>query len=386
MKIEMGESLGASWLKHVKGCDIVQTNWKVSPGANCKNFDKIQEILDELKVEFGESSIDIFGNEGPAQIVRQTECDVLGLDLCSDGRVNVNALEVAIHLKGDGLHYSGLKHANPTKRVNVSDDKVVAKLFGIAMTMFSSMDKVEGEISFASPIVRADLLANINSRLDLLKAILAKHGLNFVFRMYANQDFYLEIMRRVLAVANDVADTNELFLRAMQIYLASAERWTQERQSVEESENVGSSDSMPSKLSGPASCNGSNTTRGRSPKYNVVVNQEIYSAANPMGRAARDVVKAYIEHVPDVTFAQLRIAFPRTAHGYRDMVVVESDNLEMCRFSLPIMLADGTSVLVTNQWYGAGAHENWQHFCNHVAGLDRDGLSIRIELNDGDNA
>jgi len=31
MKIEMGESLLYSWLRHVKECQIAQTNWKVSP-------------------------------------------------------------------------------------------------------------------------------------------------------------------------------------------------------------------------------------------------------------------------------------------------------------------------------------------------------------------
>ena len=31
MKIEMGESLFYSWLRHIKGCQVVQTNWKASP-------------------------------------------------------------------------------------------------------------------------------------------------------------------------------------------------------------------------------------------------------------------------------------------------------------------------------------------------------------------
>lgn len=30
MKIEMGESLALSWLRHVKKCSIVQANWKPS--------------------------------------------------------------------------------------------------------------------------------------------------------------------------------------------------------------------------------------------------------------------------------------------------------------------------------------------------------------------
>lgn len=30
MKIEIGESLLLSWLKHIKECQLVQTNWKAS--------------------------------------------------------------------------------------------------------------------------------------------------------------------------------------------------------------------------------------------------------------------------------------------------------------------------------------------------------------------
>ena len=37
MKIEMGESLLYSWLRHVKECQIVQTNWKVSTKQELKN-------------------------------------------------------------------------------------------------------------------------------------------------------------------------------------------------------------------------------------------------------------------------------------------------------------------------------------------------------------
>lgn len=44
MKIEMGESLLCSYLKHVKGCQIVQTNFKVSPSWTMHN----QEIADKV--------------------------------------------------------------------------------------------------------------------------------------------------------------------------------------------------------------------------------------------------------------------------------------------------------------------------------------------------
>ena len=44
MKIEMGESLFYSWLRHVKECQIVQTNWKVSPQWVLQNEDELQRL------------------------------------------------------------------------------------------------------------------------------------------------------------------------------------------------------------------------------------------------------------------------------------------------------------------------------------------------------
>jgi hypothetical protein len=46
MKIEMGESLLYSWLRHVKECQIVQTNRKVSLKWELKNEDKLTEIME----------------------------------------------------------------------------------------------------------------------------------------------------------------------------------------------------------------------------------------------------------------------------------------------------------------------------------------------------
>ena len=58
MKIEIGESLISSYLSHVEGCRIVQTNWKKSGGYlqdqlnldivfnNKKQLKKLAEIFD----------------------------------------------------------------------------------------------------------------------------------------------------------------------------------------------------------------------------------------------------------------------------------------------------------------------------------------------------
>ena len=50
MKIEMGESLFYSWLRHVKECQIVQTNWKVSSQwqlSNSETLDKLMTLVDK---------------------------------------------------------------------------------------------------------------------------------------------------------------------------------------------------------------------------------------------------------------------------------------------------------------------------------------------------
>ena len=45
MKIEMGESLFYSWLRHVKECQIVQTNWTTSSQWQLSNEDRLEDIM-----------------------------------------------------------------------------------------------------------------------------------------------------------------------------------------------------------------------------------------------------------------------------------------------------------------------------------------------------
>ena len=47
MKIEMGESLIYSWLRHVRLCQIVQTNWKVSSQWELHHEPELRELMEE---------------------------------------------------------------------------------------------------------------------------------------------------------------------------------------------------------------------------------------------------------------------------------------------------------------------------------------------------
>ena len=78
MKIEIGESLVASWLKHVKRCTLVQTNWKPSPQWTAHNTDEIERLVEDGKNYFRDLNV-FRNNAGASQILLQTECDVIGL-------------------------------------------------------------------------------------------------------------------------------------------------------------------------------------------------------------------------------------------------------------------------------------------------------------------
>lgn len=52
MKIEMGESLFYSWLRHIKECQLVQTNWKTSPNWTFYNKGAVDVMFNELNVYF----------------------------------------------------------------------------------------------------------------------------------------------------------------------------------------------------------------------------------------------------------------------------------------------------------------------------------------------
>lgn len=54
MKVEVGESLFYSWLRHVKECQVVQTNWKVSPQWEMRHEEELSDLLEITGKYFSE--------------------------------------------------------------------------------------------------------------------------------------------------------------------------------------------------------------------------------------------------------------------------------------------------------------------------------------------
>src|SRR4051812_8251744 len=106
MKIEVGESLVLSWLRHVKKCQIVQLNWKPSVTRwALHNRPALDEIMEGTRSRYSNQfGLEIFGRKvALAQLLQQGEIDAIGIQLQEDGRWRLHAVDVAFH--GAGLGY-----------------------------------------------------------------------------------------------------------------------------------------------------------------------------------------------------------------------------------------------------------------------------------------
>lgn len=208
MKIEMGESLFYSWLRHEKCCQIVQTNWKASPQWKRMHEDELEKLWRELAAvldeKFGQA---VFGkNRSLGQILRQTECDAVGISVQGD-TVQYYTVDVAFH--EDGLNYGG------TRAETVA--KVVAKCIRTAFCLYGYMNTKKAALVFASPKITPSVLRDLKPCITLLEQEFAHRGFDYNIQLLCNEDFYTEVMKPMAGHSKKVADEAELFLRAYQL-------------------------------------------------------------------------------------------------------------------------------------------------------------------------
>ena len=205
MKIEMGESLMYSYLRHVKLCQIVQTNWKASPGWTVSNTEKLYEIMNTVSKFYSDKyTVDIFGNNTPDQLMHQAEADVLGVSF--NPEPFVYGIDVAFH--EGGLNY---------KNKYETAARIIKKYVRTIMCIIGYLNFFEGEIIFASPKVNPSVLNEITPFIDDLEGLLKTLDLKFSIKLYTNNDFYDSILSPIMLQSKDISDTSELFLRSYQM-------------------------------------------------------------------------------------------------------------------------------------------------------------------------
>ena len=203
MKIEIGESLVYSWLRHVKKCQIVQTNWKTSPRWDRTHQNDVERMFGELKAHFGK---DLFkGTKSVEQLLQQGECDLFGTTM-NAGKSKYTIVEVAMHTQT--LDYG-------SRRETVM--KVLAKCIRAVFCLVSYFDSIEGEIIFASPKIGNKMLGDLKPAIFDLNDYFKKQGYSFEISVICNQDFAGILLDPTLAAIEDAEDTAELFARACKL-------------------------------------------------------------------------------------------------------------------------------------------------------------------------
>lgn len=208
MKIEMGESLFYSWLRHVKECQIVQTNWKVSSQWDMDHELEIKDLIEKIDTYFSDNyDYHIFKkNSSMSQIIQQGECDVVGVAFNGDEK-NFYAVDVAFHEAG--LNYG-------TREETVM--KVISKCVRNAVCLYGYMNTKEAEIIFASPKINPAIMGDLVPCISDLNNIFRLAGFCFSIRVIANEAFNELVLQPILLASAGIADTSELFIRSYQMY------------------------------------------------------------------------------------------------------------------------------------------------------------------------
>jgi hypothetical protein len=201
MKIEIGESLMMSYLKHIKKCVFYQTNWKTSSNwdITTEDFNKIQNIYNKI-INHSEFA-GIFKKSGLKQLIQQSEIDVLGMD----SNNVIYAVDIAFHEKG--LNYGDKIETK---------DRILKKMLRSYLVLLSYFPNRKYELLFCSPKVNPAYEKIILKYVQVLNRDFTDENVNFIY--FTNEKFFENILFPILSKTTNDSDTNELFMRSIILY------------------------------------------------------------------------------------------------------------------------------------------------------------------------
>ena len=206
MKIEMGESLFYSWLRHVKECQVVQTNWKPSPSWQLHNEEDLKRFMEVTDAHFqNEYGYGVYKNNSLSQLLTQAEVDALGISM-SDIGTKIYAIDVA-------FHESGLNYGDRQETVV----RVIKKFVRTALCMIGYFGVTHGEIIFASPKIHNAVINDLEPCITDINSLFLENNYHFTARVIANDDFDEVVLKPILIASDGVSDTSELFMRGYQL-------------------------------------------------------------------------------------------------------------------------------------------------------------------------
>ena len=197
MKIEIGESLMQSYLKHIKGCLITQTNWKILRSWEKSNENKAKEKFEEIKKEYP----NIFSEKITFEkMLNQAELDIIGI-----ANDKIYMVEVA-------FHEQGLRYGSNDEEVK---DRVLKKIIRAYLIWIIYFSNYSCEIIFASPKVNPSPDKLMKKCFNELKD--KNFSEKVEFKYFSNEEFSNEILLKTLETLKSDSDTSELFLRSAKL-------------------------------------------------------------------------------------------------------------------------------------------------------------------------
>jgi len=199
MKIDIGESLVSSYLRHVKNCYIVQTNWKPSGNwvPETGSYQKAGKEFD--RIQHHPAFTEIF-KTGFDQTLKQTELDVLGVDL----QDTIYAVNVT-------FHEYGINFGAKTDTRN----RVIKNLLRAYLAMNVYFPDKKHILMFCSPKVSPVTEEIIADYFRILESDFGSEQTKFLY--ISNENFRDTVMMETLERIQEEFDTSELFLRSFKL-------------------------------------------------------------------------------------------------------------------------------------------------------------------------
>ena len=202
MKIEVGESLIASYLNHVEQCRIVQTNWRVSGNWEFGNHDVLWSKQRFDTIKNNELLSNIFKDNTFEQLVKQSEIDVLG----------INTLESTIYAYDIAFHSMGLNYKGNEGSCEIVVKKIVRAIFSLKI-YFPEFEKIES--FFVTPKANNKIDNLVKLYLTELNNILNDSNIKIGF--LCNDDFFSSLVDSLIDITKNENDSSELFLRSIKL-------------------------------------------------------------------------------------------------------------------------------------------------------------------------
>ncbi|WP_223670371.1 hypothetical protein [Kangiella shandongensis] len=201
MKVEVGESLIRSWLRHVEGCEFAELNWKPSSTWSKEPNDTIQSLFDSSKNLWPGS----ISTNNLSQFLKQSEIDVLGYKQSLEDEPILHLVDIAFH--SNGLNYGDAQ---------TSAQKIYKKLVRSALLAMTYYSKADTNIYFITPFIRPGVLTAVSEAVNKARQVFEQET-GITIELITGDDFFSRVLKEVLDLRSEVADTSEIFMRSWQL-------------------------------------------------------------------------------------------------------------------------------------------------------------------------